>query len=41
MGLLEWATIVVVAVLIVLPPKWDPAIWLKECNERKRGNDKW
>ncbi len=38
---LEWMMIVVVAVLVVLPPKWDPAVWLKERNERKKGNNKW
>lgn len=32
----EWLLIAVCVVLIVLPPKWDPAIRLKEYNERVR-----
>jgi hypothetical protein len=35
----EWLLItllVVLGVLVLLPPSWDPAIRLKEWNERRR-----
>lgn len=35
-GWLEFAIIVVCVVLVLLPPRHDPAIRLKEWNERKR-----
>lgn len=28
--------IVLVAVVVALPPRWDPAVWLKEWLERDR-----
>lgn len=34
----DWFDIAVIAVvvgLVLLPPKWDPAIWLKEWLNRK------
>ena len=31
----------IVALIVFLPPKYDPAIRLKERNERKRKNEKW
>lgn len=33
---MEWIIVAVIAVLIALPPKYDPAIRWKERNERKR-----
>lgn len=33
---LGWFLIILCVVLVILPPKWDPAIRLKEHNERKR-----
>lgn len=36
MSTLGIALAVVCAVLVLLPPKWDPAIQLKERNLRKR-----
>lgn len=35
----EWGAIVMVALCVIvafLPPKWDPAFWLKKWNERCR-----
>jgi hypothetical protein len=32
----EWLLLGIVMILIFLPPKYDPAIWWKERNERKR-----
>ena len=32
----DWITIAVVAGLVLLPPKWDPAIRLKEWVLKKR-----
>ena len=36
MGWIGYALIAVVVVLVVLPPKYDPAIRWKERNEAKR-----
>jgi hypothetical protein len=33
---LEYAVLAVVAIIILLPPKYDPAIRMKERNERLR-----
>ena len=36
---LDWLTILVIvacAVLVVLPPRWDPAIRLKEWNRERQ-----
>lgn len=35
MTLWDIILIVCVATLVVCPPKWDPAIWLKDRNEKK------
>lgn len=38
---LEIVLAIVVITLILLPPKWDPAIRLKEMMEKKKENEKW
>jgi hypothetical protein len=40
MTALELALIAVCVTLVLLPPKWDPAIRLKEGNLRKRKESK-
>lgn len=36
MTVLEWIAVAACVVLVLLPPRWDPAIRLKEWNEARR-----
>lgn len=37
---MEWVIWAIVVALIVCPSRYDPAIWLKERNERKKRKPK-
>lgn len=37
---MEYILIAICVILVILPPKWDPAIRLKEWNERGHQNKK-